>query len=204
MRSLQEMSLQDIMNDMARHPEQIMCSDLAGDDDSPKTEIGAFISIDPLLASLYKQNQNAISKHNKLITENGDDDPMAMVAADMVDSTQSAFDTRMIEVKRDQHLSGLARALIEVQNDEEEQESNRQKAMRAARFYLLQEQRNMQEMLEDQRQNVNDIMLFLFFILFRAMFMMDPNQHNIGQAFVPLPAKGLRTDFSTASDSSNA
>lgn len=75
------------------------------------TSVQAFMAVDPLLASLHKQSVDAKARYASLVKNRGKRDPMTVVAADMYDSADSAFRTRLIEVKRNCELRSRARAL---------------------------------------------------------------------------------------------
>ena len=100
-------SLQSIMNGMVNRLDDILPDDLQNipeDQDWPLIHI--YLKIDPVLAQLYKQYCEARSKLDQLHRERGPDDPMAEVAADMKDSTHTAVDTRLLELKDDAEAQG--------------------------------------------------------------------------------------------------
>jgi len=75
------------------------------------TSVQAFMAVDPLLASLHKQFVDAKARYGALVKSHGKRAPMTIVAADMTDSAESAFKTRLIEVKGNCELRARARAL---------------------------------------------------------------------------------------------
>lgn len=103
-------SLRDIMNDMIACPERLeehLCTEQV-----VRTRFDAWTAIDPLLADLYKQFLDAQSYHRKVAKRHGAADPMATVAADMTDSAGSAFQTRLLEIRRDRSLRRRVLALL--------------------------------------------------------------------------------------------
>lgn len=85
-------SLHDVMNDLARG--------VGVEPDAPEDDLESFAAIDPLYAQLHREYLQAKSQHDKLVRDNGADDPMADIAADMADSAMCARDTRFIELRR--------------------------------------------------------------------------------------------------------
>ncbi len=73
--------------------------------------ISIYASIDPVLASLYKQYLEAKETLGKLLVKGGDQDPMTEIAWDMHDSLRSAVETRLLELKDDKTASGRVAAL---------------------------------------------------------------------------------------------
>jgi len=63
--------------------------------------IEQYLSVDSVLASLYKQYCEAKDNLGKLLISSGDQDPMTEIAWDMHDSLRSAIETRLIELKND-------------------------------------------------------------------------------------------------------
>ncbi len=90
-------SLESIISDMVRRLDVVRPEDQGKGD--PLSEVEAFTSADPILAALHKQYLEANVQHKKLIRENGLDDPMAEIAADMLDSARSAVQTRLLELQ---------------------------------------------------------------------------------------------------------
>lgn len=66
----------------------------AGD---PLKDAALFAAADPVMAALYKEYTEARNRHAMLCRARGGEDPMAEVAADMLDSARSAMVTRLIE-----------------------------------------------------------------------------------------------------------
>jgi len=62
-------------------------------------DIYAYMPPDPVLARLHKDYVEASKRHRQLVRFRGPRDPMAEVAADMLDSIRSAVQTRLIELQ---------------------------------------------------------------------------------------------------------
>jgi len=95
--------------------------------------IDAFLSIDSVLGNLHKQLLEAQSNHNRITTRFGVDDPMAEVAADVAESAESAFHTRLIEVRRDRKIR---RAVLKILR---QQRAEIQRAQRKRDIYARKE-----------------------------------------------------------------
>lgn len=72
------------------------------------TAMDAFVTIDPILGLLNKQLLDARHYFEKAKGRHGADSPMAQVAADMAASAESAFQTRLIELRRDKKIRWAA------------------------------------------------------------------------------------------------
>ncbi len=93
-------SLQTLMNAIARGEERGIeeaCVPVDAWTDS--------LESDSLLATLYKRYRNSKANYQALLKANGPDDPMAQIAQDMMESNRSAFETRLIELKRDRRCA---------------------------------------------------------------------------------------------------
>ena len=66
--------------------------------------IDAFITIDPLLGALNKALLDARAQCTRVVEKHGAGAPMAEVALDMAESAESAFRTRLIEVRQDRKI----------------------------------------------------------------------------------------------------
>lgn len=73
--------------------------------------ITLYASIDPVLASLYKQYCEAKENLGKLLVSKGADDPMSEVAWDMHDSLRSSIETRLMELKEDDSVTARIDAI---------------------------------------------------------------------------------------------
>ena len=105
--------LSELMNTMISRLEYTQPDDMGKiPEDQQWKMIGLYASIDPILASLYKQYLEAKDNLGKLlVTGGGGQDPMTEIAWDMHDSLRSAVDTRLLELKDDKAASGRIAAI---------------------------------------------------------------------------------------------
>jgi hypothetical protein len=103
-------SLQTIMNNMVNRLEDIMpegvYADMAAGAEWPMIEV--YIRLDPLLADLFKQYQDARNQYKTIEKERGAHDPLVDVTRDMADSAHAAVTTRYIELQDDEEFQGTA------------------------------------------------------------------------------------------------
>ncbi len=99
-------SLQTIMNSMVNRLEDLMPEDVYGDmaagAEWPMIEV--YIRLDPLLADLFKQYQDARNRYASIERERGFHDPLVDVTRDMADSAHAAVTTRYIELQEDEEF----------------------------------------------------------------------------------------------------
>jgi hypothetical protein len=160
----QKRSLHDIMNDMVRAPATL----IPQKEISPAAEADAFIALDPLLAGLHKQMLNAQAQLKKLKKSNGKKDAMTAVAADMLDSARSAFETRLIELRRDHFKIRAARRLLRKADEKAAQEQAKtalQYQVRLQAFFDEQNYRYEKEGLRREERERHRWLLFLFWLL---------------------------------------
>ena len=99
-------SLQELMRDMTRRLDSYDAYGACDDDQqsSVSIELESFLAVDPILADLYKQYLDAKQRYEELMKCNGQDDPMAEVALDVMESAESAIETRLIELREDKKI----------------------------------------------------------------------------------------------------
>lgn len=108
----QEASLSDLMNTMISHLEYTHPGEMSSIPESKQWElIHIYASIDPVLASLYKQYCAAKETLGKLLVDKGAQDPMTEVSWDVHDSLRSAIETRLLELKDDGTVSARVAAI---------------------------------------------------------------------------------------------
>jgi DUF438 domain-containing protein len=108
----QEASLSDLMNAMISRLEYTQPDEMSSIPESKQWEmINIYASLDPVLASLYKQYCAAKENLGKLLVHNGAQDPMTEVAWDVHDSLRSAIETRLLELKDDGNVSARIAAI---------------------------------------------------------------------------------------------
>lgn len=119
-----EMSLQDVMNTVARqldamhpHPSHAPRNIL--------TELEIFASIDPLLGDLQRQYKDARYIRRTQEKMFGPDDPMGDVARDAEDSAWCAMQTRHMEVRADRDMMRQVQAIQHEQREDERRERER-------------------------------------------------------------------------------
>lgn len=103
-------SLQTIMNRMVGRLEDLLPEDVYADmghgNEWPMIEI--YIRLDPLLADLFKQYQDAKNRYASIERERGEHDPLVDVTRDMADSAHAAVTTRYLELQDDEEFQGSA------------------------------------------------------------------------------------------------
>ena len=106
----QEDSLSDLMNSMIAHLEYTHPEEMESIPEAKQWDmIHLYISLDSVLASLYKQYCAAKENLGKLLIEKGEQDPMTEIAWDSHDSLRSAIETRLLELKDDKAVcAGIA------------------------------------------------------------------------------------------------
>lgn len=128
-------SLQEVMNRMSGRVDTLLDAETRK---HPAADLGDeirfWINADPLLGSLHKQYMDARSAHVRLMKLAGRGDAMADVAADMVDSAKSAFETRLIEARRLNEIR--CRVNSAMKKAAEEMEEERREHSRALRTRL--------------------------------------------------------------------
>ena len=134
-------------------------------------QIQTYLSLDPLLAELFKRYLDARASRDRLVAKHGHDAPMTEMAADMVDSAHCALETRLIEVRalyklrEERDVAGERVMIAAAQSQRFEQKmqrhNDRNMAMRARRdaekgyFYILMILFFLQNMLEQTRKNLS-------------------------------------------------
>lgn len=124
------------MNDMARGDVEIAApkptDEFIQQCCEPLSELEAFISMDEVLAHLQREFLNAKASHERLVRENGADDAMAEVAADMMDSAWCAVQTRLMEVRSKRELMARAQNMMRAsakQAQEKKEQLEQKKAL---------------------------------------------------------------------------
>lgn len=105
-------SLSDLMNAMVSrleyaHPEATQNIP----EETQWKMIGLYISVDPVLAVLYKQYCEAKDGLGKLLLENGSEDPMTEIAWSMHDSLRTAVSDRLAHLKDDKEVTAKVAAI---------------------------------------------------------------------------------------------
>lgn len=153
-------SLSELMNAMISRLEYIHPEEMQSIPESKQWDlIETYMMVDDVLASLFKQYCAAKENLGKLLVQNGAQDPMTEVAWDVHDSLRSAIETRLLELKEDETVSGRVAAIIR----------NRS----SIRFITTQKKKPAEEL--------NDMMAFM---LMAGMAMNNnPQNHDIRRDF---------------------
>jgi hypothetical protein len=151
-----ERSLMEVMNTLAQAGVMTSADDVLREDD--------FVRTDTLAADLHRQYRTALKQQEKLIAENGTDDPMAEIAQDLAESARSALDTRLIELRREQEAVDRARRqqLSEKENQIRlRAQEKRETAM--VLFYKLQMFERFRRKQKEQDSDATLMFMLMFF-----------------------------------------
>lgn len=166
-------SLQDLMHDMARratlHDRHEDPHSSAVPKTKANTEIEIYLRTDPLFADLYKQYQDAKQRRQALIKRYDENEPMVDVATDVMDSAESALQTRLIELRQDKKIQIEAMYqthLLKKEYEQEEAKRHQDYQHRLHDFYArgsLQHQKAQQK--EQQAQSDFFLMIMIWLLL---------------------------------------
>ena len=87
--------------------------------------IDVFLSIDPLLGALNKQLQDARVQCARVAEKHGPKAPITEVALDRAESAESAFRTRLIEVRQDRKIRREALKILRRQRAQIQRENKK-------------------------------------------------------------------------------
>ncbi len=112
-------NLHEVLNEVSRNLDRATPVFAA----QPKAldELQAFVSLDPLLAGLHKQYQDARQQRMQSVKEYGKGDGMTDMASILEDSAWCAMQTRYMEVRANRVLMAKAQRIMEETRIEEEQ-----------------------------------------------------------------------------------
>lgn len=132
-------SVQDIMAQMAGRMDSLLDASertrTARETGIIPDELRFWMAVDPLLADLHKQFLDARANHIRLTRLRGAKDPMADVANDMADSAQCAFETRLLELRRDEDSKAMVLALMRRAHQEHQRDLSEQARVESAAFW---------------------------------------------------------------------
>jgi hypothetical protein len=180
---LRNRSLHDVMNELVQTPGCL----LPEKNFLPPVEEDAFAMIDPLLAHLRKQMLGAQAQYGRLRKLRGGDDAMTAVAADMADSARSAFETRLIEVRRNRQLAKEARRLMKRAEDEAYQKRQERSILHQMQLQLFYED-YAKTIKEKHKREAHERRTWLLFLMWLIQISTPRSQF----------ALSLGRDFSTA------
>ncbi len=138
-------------------------------------ELQAFAILDPLLAGLHKQYQDARQQRLQSIKEYGRGDGMTDMASILEDSAWCAMQTRYMEVRAIRSLMAKAQKIMEETRLEEER-AQREAKEREARQAL--EQMHLFAQMHERKEE-SEVGLWL------ALLMMYGNQQNFFRNYHP-------------------
>lgn len=137
----------------------------------PLTEMESFLALDPVLASLTKQLEEVKDQYNAIVSQFGENDDMAKIAQDTVESTQSAIDTRTLELRKETETGGQMGEMIQALNNDIAAEEEKAKEERY---------KKQQNGFKEQRQRMEKVMatneynsMHLLALMFWQMIMME-------------------------------
>jgi len=115
---MEKISLKQAMNNILQQMKTADCS-VANKKTLPctLTEIDAYSTMDPVLKSLRKQHFEAKAQYKELVELRCTDDPLAEMATDWMESTESAIETRMIELRCKRKLKAMVAALMKASRE---------------------------------------------------------------------------------------
>lgn len=155
------------MQDMARQVDKAGITPVAP---SPTDEREALIGLDPLLASMDKQFQDARAHYHEIVKAFGMDDPMSIVARDMMDSTESALETRLIELRHDKAMQEAVEQALRVTDAEAERyETSILKRRELNDFYAKTSKRDAARRAEKEANEGFLMVVLLLMTLYRTI-----------------------------------
>lgn len=175
---MSDLSLQNIMNEMAKG--DLTISSPAPSDDfiaqcqNPLSELDALVSQDELLAHLQKEFLNAKASYDRLLRENGADDAMTEVAADMVDSAWCAMQTRMMEVRANGAVMARAQSMMQASKNKIQKNIEDKKKKRALELFHKMQMLQYINKARIQKENRKDKIHFLEMVFVLMMSKWSP------------------------------
>ena len=141
------------------------------DPDNPYEEILIYAELDPILAGLYKEYQNARHHASKLNKAGKDYQPLAEIASDRRDSAWSALCTRLLELRADLRMSAIVKRRFLRHTEEKRGTLERAQRPEKARdkdsaFVALEKREKRQE--KRQRHQMEEDFLAGFLLLYIA------------------------------------
>ena len=170
-------SIQDVMRDVAAHVEAAPAPQPKLSKKQSLTELDAFVLMDPLLADLQKDFLDTKARYEELIRKNGQDDPMAQVAADMQDSAWCAMQTRYLELREQRILMRKAQRLMR-EHDLEEEKAEEKKRREKLTIWLQQ-----LYALRKQQRKKSGISAFALLVFY---LFVNSETYTQDQAYLPL------------------
>lgn len=141
----------------------------------PLSEMDALVSQDELLAHLHKEFLNAKGSFDRLVRENGADDAMTEVAADMMDSAWCAMQTRMMEVRAKGEIMARAQAMMQASKRKMQETQEQQEQKKALALYhkmqMLQHLKNVrrQQQIKKEKEKVPFFEIVFILMMFKLL-----------------------------------
>jgi len=178
------------MNDIARHPAAINAAVSARRRDPRDAQEEAFLIIDPLFSDLHKQHSEAANNHKRLVRRHGQNDPMTRVAEDISDSTKSALETRLLELREDEEICAQAALIMKKREAEEDKMEVERKALAKIRetFLNLEQDKTMRR---QRQRSEKDSEMAMWVMIWAMRKIMESHRANF---------MALARDFTDATD----
>lgn len=169
------------MNEMARGKLEIAApapsDDFVAKCQEPLSELDAFLTMDEVLVHLHTEFLNAKAYHERLVRENGADDAMTEVAADMMDSAWCAMQTRLMEVRAKGQMMTQAQDMMrssakKIKETKEAQEQKRALEL-AHKMQMLQHLKNVERAKDIKKER--DKIPFFEIVFLLMMFKILPS-----------------------------
>lgn len=141
-----DVSLHDILNTLVQGHE--ITPDLCDlpPSESLLEEAVYLADMDDICARLHREYLTAKTQYQKLVRENGQDDPMAEMASDHLESAHSAREARIIELKQNERvMEKLMQRQRAEQQDMREKQTEEKRRQALAVFYRLELSRQISE-----------------------------------------------------------
>ena len=155
----------------------------------PLSEMDALVSQDDLLAHLHKEFLNAKGSFDRLMRENGADDAMTEVAADMMDSAWCAMQTRMMEVRANGAVMAQAQAMMQASMRQMKETQEQQEQKKALALYhkmqMLQHLKNVRQAqkIKQEKEKVPFFEMVFILMMFKLLpvGINKPQYNYVGQ-----------------------
>ncbi len=125
---MQTQSLHSVMNTIAAHPDDIRGGETGISVRHDLSEAEPYLGSDPVILDLFKRYLDDKANYHAALVEHGKSDPFTEIAADQMDSSWCALQTRLYELKRNE--AAAARAALVRRLDQEQFEKEQARAAR--------------------------------------------------------------------------
>jgi hypothetical protein len=129
---------------------------------NPTKELEAYISLDDVIAELYRHYIDAKHRVNGLLNTKGKNDPLTLVAIDALESAECTLQTRLIELRRDRQLRAIVtKRITEAKHALEELKADRKRKKEQEYFARFQRHKKKKE----EEKDLEDSVFFLYVLL---------------------------------------